>query len=374
MRTATSFLAAAGLVLAAACNDPSTPTGPAPSADLVRGGGAVHVSVMSRNLYIGFDADAAVAALASGDPAVYGPVLQASIATLMNTDFHVRARVIAEEIARTRPDAVGVQEAYLMQVDLSALGGSGTIDLDYVAILQAALAERHLPYQLVATLVDTDMQPLPGVRIVDREALFVDASRVQVGPGVIARTFQYNIGPIAPGIDKKAGYIVAPVTIEGMSVTLATTHLESDLGPGTYDLVAPLRYAQAAEIAAVIGAVPKAVIVGDLNDVVGSLMYQALTGAGFTDTWAALRPRDPGLTDNCFAPDLADRSAHCVKRIDFVFARGLEHPRAGLLGEALLVGVQPWERVQGPAGWLWPSDHAGVVGDFVVPPATGLRN
>lgn len=256
----------------------------------------------------------------------------------------------------------------------SPLGLPVTIDLDYLAMLQAAIAERGLPYAVVAVLDDTDMRPLPGIQLVDREAMLVDTSRVQVQPGVIATTFQYNIGPIMPGVDKKAGYIAVPVTIGGMNVRFVTTHLESDLGPGSYPIVSQLRAAQAAEIAAVVGAVKRAVVVGDLNDWAGSPMYQVFMGAGFTDAWIAIRPGLDGYTGSCFSPDLSDAQARCDKRIDFVFARGFNHPRAGLLGSITRLGVIPSERVQGPVGLLWPSDHAGLAATFLVPPANGLVN
>ena len=193
-----------------------------------------------------------------------------------------------------------------------------------------------------------------------------------MGAGVIAKTFEVNIGPIAPGIDKKAGYIAAPLTVDGIDLTMVTTHLESDLGPGTYSLITQIRAAQTAEIATVTGTAPRAIVVGDLNDTASSMMYQVLAGAGFTDTWPTLRRHEAGLTDNCFSTDLSDRWPHCQQRIDFIFERGLEQPRAGLLGLDYRVGIEPWERMQGPAGLIWPSDHAGVVSDFVVPPAHGL--
>lgn len=357
-------LAAAGTALAAACSDSSPLTAPSSPAELSEGRAVGQIaSMMTRNLYIGFDADAAIAALATGDPAIFGPVLQASIATLQQTDFVTRAQTFAAELALTRPDAVGLQEVYEIHADLSGLGIPLTIDLDYLAILQAALAAKHLPYVVVAKVINTDIRPLPGIQLLDQEVLLVDATRVKVVGDVIARTFQNNIGPIAPGVDKKAGYIVAPVKIASVRVTLVTTHLESDVGPGSYPLVSQLRAAQAAEIAAVLGSTPKAIVVGDLNDVSGSLMYQVFQGAGFTDTWLALRPNDPGYTDSCFGPALSDPVANCQRRIDFIFARGFTGDE-GLRGTEVRIGIEPWERRLGPAGLIWPSDHAGVVGYF----------
>jgi endonuclease/exonuclease/phosphatase family metal-dependent hydrolase len=169
---------------------------------------------------------------------------------------------------------------------------------------------------------------------------------------------------IAPGVDKKAGYIVAPAKIGGLRVTLVTTHLESDLGPESYPLVSQLRAAQAAEIMAVLGSTPKAIVVGDLNDVPGSLMYQVFQGGGFTDTWLELRPHDPGFTGSCFGPALSDPAANCQKRIDYIFARGFSED-GDLRGAELRIGIQAWERRMGPFGLIWPSDHAGLVGYFL---------
>ncbi len=363
MNRSIHLLAAVGTLVVAACSGGSDVTAPA-SAPEYSNGRAVGqaVSMMTRNLYIGFDADAAIAALATGDPTIFGPVLQASIATLQQTDFPTRAKTFAAEIAENRPHAVGLQEVYEIHADLSGLGIPMTIDLDYLAILQAALAERHLPYVVVAKVLNTDIQPLPGIRLLDQEVLLVDASRVKLEGDVIARTFQNNIGVLAPGVDKKAGYIVAPVKIRSVRVTLVTTHLESDVGPGSYPLVSQLR-AEAAEIAAVLGTTQRAIVVGDLNDVVGSPMYQVFQNAGFTDTWLALHPADPGPTGSCFGPALSDPVANCQQRIDYFFARGFTGAD-GLRATELRIGIQPSARRLGPFGLIWPSDHAGLVGAF----------
>lgn len=358
-------LALAGLVVLAACQDeaPTTPS-PLDLSEVAEAGaaGAGHVAVMSQNVYIGFNADAALAALATQDPAVFGPVLQEAIATLQATDFRVRAGAIADAIARARPHAVGLQEVYSIYADLAPLGVPVVIDVDYLDIMRAAIADRGLSYAVVATVTDTDMQPMPGIRLLDREALLLDTTRVTLNGAVIAKTFEYNIGPLAPGVDKKAGYIAAPVVVEGRPVTIVTTHLESDVGPASHPLVAQLRAAQALEIVTVLGGAA-AVVVGDLNDDPGSLMYQVFAGYGFEDLWVAAHPGAEGNTADCVGPALADQLFRCGRRIDFAFARGFE---SGVAGAALL-GVTPSARVLGPAGLLWPSDHAGLVGRVLLP-------
>lgn len=366
MSPATRF-AIATFVLIAACSDQ---TGPAatqtvdPSAfAAVQGDG--RITVMTQNLYLGADADQVIGALVSADPTDDLPALQAAIATLQGTDFASRARAIAEQIERFRPHAVGLQEAYQIHVDLTALGLPVRIDLDYLRILQAALSARHLSYIVAAKVLDTDAQPFPGIRLVDWDVLLVDQSRVRVGRDrdIIARTFQYNIGPLAPGIDKRAGYIIVPATVDGAPVTFVTTHLESDLGPDSHPQIAQLRAAQAAEIVGVLGSVSPVILTGDLNDEAGSPMYQVLQGAGFVDAWATLRPRDPGLTC-CHAADLSDAVPTFDQRIDFILARGMSGGRDALRGAVDLLGSH---RVRGPLGPTWPSDHAGVVALFAMP-------
>ena len=92
-------------------------------------------------------------------------------------------------------------------------------------------------------------------------------------------------------------------------------------------------------------------------------MYQVLQGAGFIDTWPALRPRADGLTC-CNPADLANPSPLFSQVRDYVFARGISRPKIGLFGTIELIGVRPWERLAGPAGPIWPADHAGLWAQF----------
>jgi endonuclease/exonuclease/phosphatase family metal-dependent hydrolase len=363
--TVIKSLVAVGLMLAAACADnPSDGglTGPTVDAHRREGEGPRTLAVMSRNMYVGADVDAVIGALASPDPADDLPALQAAIATLGRTDFPARARAIADEIARNRPDVIGLQEVSQIHVDLNPIGMPVTIDQDFLPVLMEALAQRHLRYVVAAKIQDTDASPLPFIRLTDWDVLLVDARRVRVEPGVVARNFAYNIGVVAPGVDIKRGYIVARATVDGLPVTIVNTHLESGSDPQ----LAQLRAAQAIEVATVIGDAARVVLLGDLNDTPGSAMHQVLAGAGLVDVWPVLRPRESGMTC-CHVADLSNPRSELTQRIDYVWQRGLERPHAGLVGQVFLLGVKPGDRVQGPAGRIWPSDHAGVVAEFVMP-------
>ncbi len=111
---------------------------------------------------------------------------------------------------------------------------------------------------------------------------------------------------------------------------------------------------------------------GDLNDDPGSSMYQVLTGAGFTDVWRALRPGVQGLTC-CHASDLSDRIPQFDERIDYVFARGFGHRNGKVLGQTTRIGLLPSDRVSGPLGTIWISDHAGLIVTLLLPPSTSTQ-
>ena len=63
---------------------------------------------------------------------------------------------------------------------------------------------------------------------------------------------------------------------------------------------------------------------------------------------------------------------HNTGRFDDVFVRGIGGPQGKLLGQITIVGDQPGDRVPGPLYPVWPSDHAGVVANLLLPPAQGL--
>jgi endonuclease/exonuclease/phosphatase (EEP) superfamily protein YafD len=315
---------------------------------------AAAITVMTQNLYPGANLDLVIGALASPDPSDDVPALQLAIQTLQRSDFPSRAAAIADAIARTRPHAVGLQEVATIDLDLN-FGTPIVLSLHFLPILQEALTERGLHYTVAAQHDNFVVAPLPGISFADADVLLVDADRVTIESGS-GHAFTYNLGVVAPGVDLERGWVTATVTIDGARYVLASAHPESGQQPG----LAQLRAAQIGELAASLPTTSPALVLGDLNDIPGSPMYQALTGAGFTDVWAALRPGVSGETC-CHADDLSDKVARFNQRIDYVFARGFGKDGAGLQGSITLFGDQPSEHVAGPFGSIWPSDHAGLV-------------
>jgi hypothetical protein len=318
---------------------------------------------MTRNLYVGADVDAVLVALTSEDPDDDLPAILTAVETLEKTHFPARAAAVADEVARATPLVVGLQEVSEIDIDLRGLGLPLVIDLDFLDSLTLELTARGLNYTVAATVKNIEavpVIPIPGVVIslVDYDAVLVDADRVRVN-SAFGRTFSQNLGVVAPGVELKRGWVAVEATIRGESYVIVSTHPEPDLDPLQF---AELRAAQVMEIVGdpVVAGAERAIIMGDLNDLPGSPMYQVLERAGFSDIWAALRPWSVGHTC-CHDYDLANQTAHFDERIDYIWSRGIGYPRAGVRGWIYRVGMLPSERVAGPYYKIWPSDHAGLV-------------
>ncbi|MGZ6071937.1 MAG: endonuclease/exonuclease/phosphatase family protein, partial [Myxococcaceae bacterium] len=131
------------------------------------------VGVMSRNLYLGAALDDVIAATSLAE------FLTATTRVwnqVVANDFHARAELIADEIAMNRPDAVGLQEAYLWrsQTPSDPTTAATHVEYDYIADVLAALEERGTPYEVAESinLFDFEAPTLLGidVRMTDRQA------------------------------------------------------------------------------------------------------------------------------------------------------------------------------------------------------------
>jgi endonuclease/exonuclease/phosphatase family metal-dependent hydrolase len=306
---------------------------------------------MTRNMYVGADVDAVIGALATPDPLDDQTALLAAIATLQETDFPARAEAIAREIARTRPHVVGLQEVSTVDIALPPLGVD--LHLDFLPTLLDELAARGLRYEPAVKVRNIDASPFPGVRLIDEDAILIDRTRVTV-QGTTAQSFSANLGQVAPGVVLARGWVTVAVTIGSRSYLVASTHLES----GDAAELGQLRAAQAGELVQALAGSATTILMGDLNDVPGSPMYQVLAGAGLIDVWAALRGGTRGYTC-CHAPDLSNKVQTFHERIDYVFLRD---PRGRpVRGQVLRLGDVPADRFPGPVHRLWASDHAGLV-------------
>jgi endonuclease/exonuclease/phosphatase family metal-dependent hydrolase len=332
-------------------------------------GGAV--TVLTQNLFNGgvgladvFTAASSSALVAAGSRTWAG---------LLASDIPVRAAALADEIARIRPDVIGLQEVSLWRdqapgdVLTSPAPNATHVVLDYLAILLGALRARGVPYTAVATATGADLEfPRQGpsgelidVRLTDRDALLVQADEAgRIGdPRHGSYTAQLS-DPFPTGrVRSTRSWISVDYRSGPTSVRILTTHLEvGDPGTGS------VQRDQAREFLALAAASPPPVIaIGDFNaPAVGSATYRELT-AVLHDAWTVARPAGPGGTC-CRGASLSDPHGREGVRIDLVLTSG-----TGPVSRVAVTGDRPFRATPPP---LWVSDHDGVTARIgvLVPP------
>jgi len=311
------------------------------------------VTVATRNCYLGANLFRLLTAAMEGSDAVRAAV-SGLVRTVDRSHVAERMDAVAAELERTEPDVVGLQEVALIRTGEPTAGTTPTatnVRYDFRETLTAALAERDLPYRVVAAVTTTDFQ-LPAtvdgerraVRLTDRALLLAHESVTteNVTTGRFDAAVSLSDGERAITVER--GYLLADATVGGTQLTVCNTHLES-ASAGT-------RLEQATELEALLAdrADPVA-IVGDLNSGPGGSRgaYDQLTGP--------FRDAADGVGNTCcHAAGLRNDEVSLTARIDHVFVRGT-------LGatDVTRVGADPANRIDVDGDRLWPSDHAGVV-------------
>ena len=135
--------------------------------------------------------------------------------------FSDPAGAIADEIAENKPDVVGLQEVFTLNLDLTALGLPVVINLPFLDVLMQQLDARGLHYTVATHLTTTQASPIPGISLTDADAILVNADRVLVG-STFAKIFDYNIGTVAPGVTILRGWTTAQVTATARATRRST--------------------------------------------------------------------------------------------------------------------------------------------------------
>ena len=341
------------------------------------------VTVMTRNLYLGGDFTRVLRAVQGVPPDQQLAALIAADTTLREiideTNFPLRARQIAREIAVRKPQLIGLQEVALWRH--GPLGAAATtVDYDFLQILLNDLRALGQQYQTVNAQQESDVTGpavmhgvLQNVRLTDRDVLLKRASSglkvLDSGGGQYAARIPFTLVGQSGALIR--GYDWADVRAGAKELRIINTHLESESSD--------VAYAQAAELLAGPAAVTDrpVILVCDCNSdpLNGSVKpgqmhahwdpYRLLTGPGaFADEWLRFAPADQGWTSglselvNDTPAQAAVRFNH---RIDFILARGANGSTVPV-DHGWIVGRDPNERTPlTPIGRLWPSDHAGVV-------------
>jgi endonuclease/exonuclease/phosphatase family metal-dependent hydrolase len=353
------------------------------------------ITAMSRNIYLGADINrpinAALQAQAEGKPpeevlVALGNATHVTRAIVDQTNFRVRARLLAREIHRTEPDLIGLQEVALwrsgpLQLDQVAVPNATNVDYDFLKILLRALDRRGEDYKAVSIGNRADVEspsftgsPFDGtigddardVRLTMRDVILMrdDYGLKTTGSGGAVYEHNLSVEILGRTLTFDRGYQWVDVRAGSKQLRFINTHLES--------VSSDLALAQAQELLTDATTTDRSnVFVCDcnsdpLNDttkpndtVPHNAPYNLITGpGGFTDGWLEFAPAEEGWTSGLSElvnDPTADGFDH---RIDFVFGRTADGDPLRV-GRGTVTGDELRDRH--PATGLWPSDHAGVV-------------
>ena len=326
---------------------------------------------MTRNLYLGAPLTPIFSATTQQELVANA---SATWAMVKASNFPARAVELADELADEMPDLVGLQEVTLYRSGaFNDPARATTVELDFLDELMDEVADRGLPYEVVAQVSAFDGE-LPvidngvpkDIRLTDRDVILArtdrsDAALSLSNPRSGLFTNKLTIpNPLFPGgglpIDR--GWVSVEVKSRGKEFRFINTHLEA---------FHPLaQQAQSLELLAGPASTTKPVVMtGDFNspaDGSGTTSYANIVGAGFTDAWSEVHPGNAGYT--CCHPDnLMGPAGTLTSRIDLIFHRG------GSSFEAVEAEIVGEEEADKTTGGLWPSDHAGFLSTIEFGPA-----
>jgi endonuclease/exonuclease/phosphatase family metal-dependent hydrolase len=342
---------------------------------------------MTRNLYLGAELTGIVAAIGSGDPARIVAAATQTWNQVVASDPAERMAAVADEIAATGPQAVGLQEVtryttydYDPTVPPTQGFTNPTVTYDLLDLLLEALAQRGEQYRVVAgaTAQNFSSPPVPyltggavpskAVQLLDRDVIIVrdDVTATNARNGNFVNVLKPPAFPIR--VDR--GWGSADLRTRLATFRFVNSHTEA-FGEESVRVaeVGELFAAQDA-ITEQSGALPT-VYAGDFNSdappmgsaegVEGEGGYEALLDGGLTDLWRQARPSatDAESDTCCQDADLGNEVPELSSRIDLLL--GTDGVRAS---SADRVGDEP---VDLPGDTWWASDHAGVVADVVIP-------
>jgi endonuclease/exonuclease/phosphatase family metal-dependent hydrolase len=303
------------------------------------------VTVMTRNLFIGTD----LLPLATAQPGeeFEHAAGNAFVQATQTNEPKQRMKLVAGEIAKAKPDLVGLQEVTTWKTGpKNDPAPANHVVVNYLAQIKAELKRRGAPYRVV-----TSIQPLSAEGPSDQG---VDV-RFQIGTAVLARkgvkvshakssAFKhfFTVPTRALGnVPLKRSFDQMDVRVRGLKFHFVNTHLEA------YSTDVRLKAAKELLSRALKSRKKKQVLVGDLNSgpdlpkEADRPPYQAIAKAGF-------KPARTKTPQCCFNDDL--RSGTWDHIVDWVLTR----PKVKLV-KSFITGK---ERTSGGAA---ASDHGGVV-------------
>src|SRR4051812_26365241 len=308
------------------------------------------ITVMSRNLFLGAD----LIPLALAQP---GDDFERAAGKLFDdvkaTEPDARMRLVAAEIAKAKPDLVGLQEVTLWRTGPKNDGKPApNVEIDYLATIKQELKRLGASYRVVADQRTLDLEG-PTDRGVD--VRFTDGNVILARKGVKVTNSKSS--------DFKSQLVIPTNALGDVAVNRSFNQLDAQVGHAKIHFVnahleaysTDFRLKQAKEL--VKGPLKSkklpTVLVGDLNS--GPKLpkkadrppYLAIAAAGYKEA----RSSTPNC---CFADDLVSGTWDHI--VDHIMTR----PKFKLL-RSFVTGTK-----RTPSGKA-PSDHGGVVSVLQLP-------
>ena len=301
------------------------------------------ISVVTFNMYVGFDAEEKFAEFEGG-----GNLEEIALGIL--NDFQanqpdLRMQIAGAELARLSPDFICLQEV----TEFTVLP---FFSVDYLELIIQAIKDSGGPqYEYITSenIFLSKSVSLSGIPIVfrfkDREALLYKKGFEPTGDMIAQKLSTYR-----DPVEFEGEQIVFYRSILGgrfkygsdRLITLFTTHLDQEnLGSVQSD--------QISEILSIISPFTddqNLVLVGDFNSEEGEETYGLIEAGGYSDTYRALNT-DEGLTC-CSLDDLSNLESVADQKIDLIFYR------------SSLWDARESEVILNFRNPIWPSDHFGV--------------
>jgi endonuclease/exonuclease/phosphatase family metal-dependent hydrolase len=310
------------------------------------------VSVMSRNLYLGADIITLATATSKQDQAARASALYGDV---KKTNFPKRAKALAAEVKKAKPDLIGLQEVaryYKGPLADPAKKGAKTPVYDWLKILQKQLKARGLKYTVVSQQteinVETALKEGYDLRLTLGNAVLVRADKkrhVKIVKGVHGN-FSKKSQLVVPLQDQtltlSRGYAGGYFTTRGKKFLFLDPHAEA-YGAA----IAKAQFQQLVKGPASSRKLP-VIIAGDFNSDPSEKPpggYATVLNAGFKDTGK----RHATCCQNAL---VNNKKSELKTWIDHIVVR----PAAKVL-KTYVFGNKASDKI----GGLWPSDHAGVV-------------
>ncbi len=317
---------------------------------------AQDLKVMTRNVYLGADL---IPLAAAPDQATFEQAAAMRFQTVLANDFPTRAKALAAEIRKAKPDIIGVQEATIWRRGADGVKDGPTTPATQVVYdsskeLQKALKAAGSPYKEVVgrSWFDFEAPTALGydVRVTQRDVILVrKGSKMKVRKTFRGQFTNHFDPPTPVGVARQfRGWVGVDGTLAKKRFRFVSTHLEAYSAA-----IANQQMQQLLSKRGPLGSKKRqSILVGDYNSAPGANAndrgttrednaYDSAIKAGF-------RNNLPKRRTCCFAEDLHATTDQLETWIDHVLVR----PKIKLLKSGI-VGTKQ-------VGGLYPSDHAGI--------------